>query len=100
MNSFRTMGGLVARLTVGAALLALATAAQAAVEKGSAKVVAVQGGAEVFDRRHDLDAAEAGRESCAKARWSVRRASAADLDLGRNGSRFGSCPTRRWRSRR
>jgi hypothetical protein len=46
MNSFRMLGGLVARLSLGAALLALAAGAQAAVEKGSAKVVGVQGTAE------------------------------------------------------
>lgn len=63
MNSFRSMGGLVARLTVGVALFALASAAQAAVEKGSASVITVQGGAGIFDRRHDMDITEAGRES-------------------------------------
>ena len=86
MNSFRKMGGLVARLSIGAALLALASAAQAAVEKGTAKVVAVQGTAEVSTDGVQWTALNKGEKLHEGAMIRTAGSAAADLDLGRNGS--------------
>ncbi len=86
MNSFRTLGGWVARLSLGAALLALATGAQAAVEKGSAKVVGVQGTAEYSVDGSTWTALKRGEVLREGAMIRTTGASGADLDLGRNGS--------------
>jgi hypothetical protein len=86
MNSFRTMGGMVARLTVSAALLALAAVAQAAVEKGVAKVVAVQGAAEVSLDGTSWAPLAKGERLGEGALVRTAPGGAADLDLGRNGS--------------
>jgi len=86
MNSFRTMGGLVARLSVGAALLALASVAQATVEKGTAKVLVVQGTAEVSTDGTQWTALKKGATLHEGAMVRTSKAAAADLDLGRNGS--------------
>lgn len=86
MNSFRSMGGMVARLTVGAALLALASVAQAAVEKGSASVVTVQGKAEFSTDGATWTALKRGESLREGAIIRTATAAGADLDLGRNGS--------------
>ena len=86
MNSFRSLGGLVARLSLGAALLALAASAQAAVEKGSAKVVGVQGTAEYSLDGTTWTALKRGEVLREGAAIRTTGASGADLDLGRNGS--------------
>lgn len=86
MNSFRTMGGTLARLTVGAALLALASVAQAAVEKGSAKVIAVQGTAEFSTDGATWTALKQGTVLREGAVIRTGDASATDLNLGKNGS--------------
>jgi len=86
MNSFRMLGGLVARLSLGAALLALAAGAQAAVEKGSAKVVGVQGTAEYSVDGSSWTALKRGEVLREGAVIRTVGASGADLDLGRNGS--------------
>jgi len=86
MNSFRTMGGLVARLSIGAALLALASVAQATVEKGTAKVLAVQGTAEVSTDGVRWTALNKGESLHEGAMVRTSGSAAADLDLGRNGS--------------
>ena len=86
MNSFRTLGGWVARLSFGAALLALAASAQAAVEKGSAKVVGVQGSAEYSVDGTTWTALKRGEVLREGAMVRTIGAAGADLDLGRNGS--------------
>lgn len=86
MNSFRTLGGWVARLSLGAAMLALAAGAQAAVEKGSAKVVGVQGTAEYSMDGATWTALKRGEFLREGAVIRTTGASGADLDLGRNGS--------------
>ena len=86
MNSFRTLGGWVARLSFGAALLALAAGAQAAVEKGSAKVVGVQGSAEYSVDGASWTALKRGEVLREGAMVRTAGAAGADLDLGRNGS--------------
>ena len=92
MNSFRTMGGKFARLTVGAALLALASASQAAVEKGAAKVVAVQGAAEISSDGATWTALRRGESLREGVVIRTTGTAAADLDLGRNGSRLRVMP--------
>ncbi|MBX3747597.1 MAG: FecR domain-containing protein [Verrucomicrobiae bacterium] len=89
MNSFLSMGGIVARLTVGAALVgmaAVASVAQASVEKGSAKVVAVYGSVEVSVDGSTWTSAQRGETLREGARIRTADAAALDLDLGRNGS--------------
>ena len=92
MNSFRTMGGLVARLTVGAALLAFASAAQAAVEKGTAKVVAVQGAAEYSTDGTTWTSLTRGESLGEGVVVRTATSAAADLDLGRNGAQLRVMP--------
>lgn len=92
MNSFRTMGGIVARLTVGAALLTIAAVAQAAVEKGAAKVVAVHGSAEVSTDGSTWTALKRGEVLREGAIIRTTGTSAADLDLGRNGAALRVMP--------
>ena len=92
MNSFRSMGGLVARLTVGVALFALASAAQAAVEKGSASVITVQGGAEYSTDGTTWTSLKRGESLREGAIIRTSTSAAADLDLGRNGSRLRVMP--------
>lgn len=92
MNSFRTMGGSLARLTLGAALLALATAAQAAVEKGAARVVAVHGTAEVSLDGSTWAPLKKGENLREGALVRTTGSAAADLDLGRNGSSLRVMP--------
>lgn len=86
MNSFRMTGGMVARLTVGAALLALAAAAQAAVEKGTAKVTAVHGSVEYSMDGATWTPLKRGEGVHEGAIVRTTSTSAADLDMGRNGS--------------
>ncbi len=92
MNSFRTMGGSLARLTLGAALLALATAAQAAVEKGTARVLAVHGTAEVSLDGSTWAPLKKGVNLREGALVRTTGSAAADLDLGRNGSSLRVMP--------
>jgi hypothetical protein len=92
MNSFRTLGGLVARLSLGAALLALAAGAQAAVEKGSAKVVGVQGKAEYSVDGSTWTALKRGEVLREGAVIRTTGAAGADLDLGRNGAALRVMP--------
>ena len=92
MTSFRSMGGMVARLTLGVALVALASAAQAAVEKGSAKVLALQGAVETSTDGATWTALNRGDSLREGAIVRTTSASAADLDLGRNGSRLRVMP--------
>lgn len=92
MNSFRTMGGVVARLTVSAAVFALAAAAQAAVEKGTAKVVGVQGTAEISTDGTSWSPLKRGERLREGAWLRTAGSSAADLDLGRNGSQLRVMP--------
>ena len=92
MNSFRSMGGMVARLTVGAALVAIAMASQAAVEKGTAKVVAVQGAVEYSMDGTTWTALDRGANLHEGAMVRTTGSSATDLDLGRNGSQLRVMP--------
>lgn len=92
MKSFRTKGGMLARLTVGAALLALAGVAQAAVEKGAAKVVAVHGAPEVSMDGATWSALKSGDSLREGTMVRTKGAAAADLDLGRNGSHLRVMP--------
>lgn len=92
MNSFRSVGGLVARMTVGVALFALASAAEAAVEKGSANVVTVQGQAEYSTDGSHWSALKRGEMLREGAVIRTSSAAAADLDLGRNGSHLRVMP--------
>ena len=92
MNSFRTMGGSLARLTLGAALLALATAAQAAVEKGTARVVSVHGTAEVSLDGSTWAPLKKGENLREGAFVRTSGSAAADLDLGRNGAALRVMP--------
>jgi hypothetical protein len=92
MNSLRMTGGKVARLTVGAAILALAVAAQAAVEKGTAKVVAIHGSAEVSMDGATWSPLKRGATFGEGALVRTTGESAADLDLGRNGSHLRILP--------
>lgn len=92
MNSFRTVSGVMARLSVGAVLFALASVAHAAVEKGTAKVLAVQGSAEISTDGTDWKALRRG-EALHEGAWiRTSSSSAADLDLGRNGSQLRIMP--------
>ncbi len=92
MKSFRTVSGMMTRLGVGAVLFALASVAQAAVEKGTAKVLAVQGSAEVSIDGTEWKALRRG-EALHEGAWIRTSASAAaDLDLGRNGSQLRVMP--------
>lgn len=80
------------RMSAGAVLVALAVSAQAAVEKGAAKVLDVQGKVEFSTdgaRWSALKKGETLREGV-----SVRTSSKSgvDLDLGRNGARFRLLP--------
>jgi hypothetical protein len=86
MNSFRTMGGMMARMAVGAALLALAGSARADVEKGAAKVVAVHGSAEMSLDGSSWAPLTRGESLREGAMVRTTAESVADLDLGRNGS--------------
>lgn len=86
------MGGMVARLTVAASLLALASAAQAAVEKGTAKVVAVQGNVEYSTDGTTWTSLQRGGSLLEGAVVRTTSAAAADLDLGRNGSQLRVMP--------
>ena len=92
MTSFRSMSGMVARLTLGVALMALASVAQAAVEKGSAKVLALQGAVETSTDGATWTALNRGDSLREGAMIRTTTASAADLDLGRNGSRLRVMP--------
>src|SRR4030095_2150522 len=91
MNSFRSVGGMVARLTVGAAMWALAAAAHAAVEKGLAKVVELKGSVEI-----SVDGSQwapLGRGASLREGAVIRTsAGQAELDLGKNGSRLRILP--------
>ena len=88
MNSFRTVSGMMARLSVGAVVFALASVAQAAVEKGTAKVLTVQGSAEISTDGTQWKALKRG-EALHEGAWiRTSSASATDLDLGRNGSQL------------
>lgn len=92
MNSFRTKGGMLARLTVGAALLAVAAVAQAAVEKGAAKVTMLSGAPEVSVDGATWTSLKKG-EVLREGAWiRTSQAAAADLDLGRNGSKLRVMP--------
>lgn len=92
MNSFRTVSGMMARLGVGAVVLALASVAQAAVEKGTAKVLTVQGSAEISTDGTQWKALKRG-EALHEGAWiRTSSASATDLDLGRNGSQLRIMP--------
>ncbi|MGE3308784.1 MAG: FecR domain-containing protein [Limisphaerales bacterium] len=92
MNSFRTVSGMMARLGVGAVVVALASVAQAAVEKGTAKVLAVQGSAEISTDGNAWKALRRG-EALHEGTWiRTSSSSAADLDLGRNGSQLRIMP--------
>lgn len=92
MNSFRTVSGMMARLGIGAVVLALASVAQAAVEKGTAKVLAVQGSAEISTDGTQWKALKRG-EALHEGAWiRTSSSSAADLDLGRNGSQLRIMP--------
>ncbi len=93
MNSFRSMGGMVTRLTLGVALLALTSAAQAAVEKGSAKVTALQGAVETSMDGSTWTALRTGESLREGSMVRTTSASAADLDLGRNGSNLRIMPS-------
>lgn len=86
------MGGMVARLTVGVALIALASTAQAAVEKGLASVVTVHGTAEYSTDGTTWTALKRGESLREGAMIRTTAAGAADLDLGRNGSRLRVMP--------
>lgn len=86
MNSFRTMSGTLARLSVGAALLALAAVAQAAVEKGAAKVTAVHGTAEISLDGSSWTTLKRGEVLREGAVLRTAAGSVTDLDLGKNGS--------------
>lgn len=86
MNSFRMTGGKVARLTVGAALIALAAAAQAAVEKGTAKVTAVHGSVEYSMDGSTWAPLKRGEGVHEGAIIRTTSSSAADFDMGRNGA--------------
>jgi hypothetical protein len=83
---------MVARLTVGAALFALATVAQAAVEKGTAKVVAVHGGVELSTDGSSWAPVKRGQNLREGAVIRTTGTSAVDLDLGRNGSNLRLLP--------
>jgi hypothetical protein len=80
------------RLTVGAAILALTAAAQAAVEKGAAKVVAVFGPAEVSFDGSSWAPLTKGERLGEGAMIRTSAGAVADLDLGRNGSRLRVMP--------
>ncbi len=86
MNSFRTMGGMVARLTVGAAVFAMSAVAQASVEKGTAKVLAIHGSAETSADGTSWSPLKRGQRLTEGAVIRTSNAAVADLDLGRNGS--------------
>lgn len=92
MNSFRTVSGMMARLGLGAVVLALASAAQAAVEKGTAKVLAVHGTAEVSTDGSQWKALRRGEALHEGALIRTTSSAAADLDLGRNGSQLRILP--------
>ena len=92
MNTFRTMGGMVARLTVGAALVALVGTAQAAVEKGVARVVAIHGTPEVSFDGSSWAPLSRGERLQEGAWIRTSGGSVADLDLGRNGSQLRVMP--------
>jgi hypothetical protein len=92
MKSFRTKGGLLARVTVGATFLALTAWAQAAVEKGTAKVVSVQGTVEVSTDGTQWKSLKKGVTLREGAMVRTAGTSAADLDLGRNGSHLRVMP--------
>jgi len=92
MKSFRTVSGTMARLGVGAVLFALASVAHAAVEKGTAKVLAVQGSAEISVDGNQWKALRRG-EALHEGAWiRTSSSSATDLDLGRNGSQLRIMP--------
>jgi hypothetical protein len=83
---------MMARLGIGAVVLALASVAQAAVEKGTAKVLAVQGSAEISTDGTQWKALKRG-EALHEGAWiRTSSSSAADLDLGRNGSQLRIMP--------
>lgn len=92
MNSFRTAGRLVTRLAFGAAFLAIAAVCQAAVEKGAAKVVALQGPAEISQDGKQWTPLRKGETLHEGSIIRTAGATAADLDLGRNGSRLRIMP--------
>lgn len=92
MNSFRTVSGMMARLGVGAVVLALASAAQAAVEKGTAKVLAVHGTAEVSADGNQWKTLRRGEALHEGALIRTTSSAGADLDLGRNGSQLRIMP--------
>ena len=82
----------MARLSVGAAFLALAALAQAAVEKGAAKVVTVHGSAEISTDGTTWTALKHGESLREGVVIRTSSSAAADLDLGRNGSRLRVMP--------
>jgi len=92
MTCFRSMGGWVARLTLGVALAALATSAQAAVEKGSAKVLELVGAVETSTDGSTWTSLNRGDVLHEGSMVRTTAKSAADLDLGRNGSRLRVMP--------
>jgi hypothetical protein len=71
---------------VGVALIALAAVAQAAVEKGTAKAVAVRGSVEISTDGASWAPLKKGEKLREGAVVRTSSASAADFDLGRNGS--------------
>jgi len=83
---------MMARLGLGAVVLALASAAQAAVEKGTAKVLAVHGTAEVSTDGSQWKALRRGEALHEGALIRTTSSAAADLDLGRNGSQLRILP--------
>jgi len=92
MNHFRTTMGWVTRLGVGAIMVALASVAQAAVERGSAKVLAIQGSPEVSVNGSQWSALKKGETLSEGAMVRTVGSSAVDLDLGRNGNRLRVMP--------
>lgn len=92
MNSFRSVGGWMVRFSAGAALVALAMTAQAAVEKGAAKVLGVRGTAEYSLDGAKWTALKKGETLREGVMLRTASKSGADLDLGRNGARFRLLP--------
>lgn len=79
-------------MTVSVALFALASAAQAAVEKGSANVVTVQGKVEYSTDGSTWSALKRGESLREGVTVRTADTAAADLDLGRNGSHLRVMP--------
>jgi len=83
---------MLARLTVGAALLAVTAVAQAAVEKGAAKVTMLTGAPEVSVDGATWKSLKKGEVLREGTLIRTSGSAAADLDLGRNGSKLRVMP--------